>query len=57
MAENKLEEVIDLLAEYGGFDRNYLKDKLLINSSKEKPDNKVTDDTGEESSMLKRCGG
>jgi len=29
MAENKLEEIIDLLAEYGGFNREYLRDKLL----------------------------
>ena len=41
MAENKkLEAAVDLLEDYGGFDRDYLKDKLLINSSKEKPDNK-----------------
>jgi hypothetical protein len=40
MAENKkLEEIVDLLAEYGGFDRDYLRDKLLINF-KEKADNK-----------------
>lgn len=40
MTENKkLEEIVDLLADYGGFNRDYLKDKLL-NSSKEKPDNK-----------------
>ena len=29
MAENKLEEIIDLLAEYGGFNREYLHDKSL----------------------------
>ena len=29
MTENKLEEIIDLLAVYGGFDREYLRDKLL----------------------------
>lgn len=29
MTENKLEETIDLLAEYGGFNREYLRDKLL----------------------------
>jgi hypothetical protein len=29
MAENKLEEIIDLLAKYGGFNREYLRDKLL----------------------------
>ena len=40
MAENKkLEEIVDLLADYGGFDRDYLKDKLL-NSNRKKSDNK-----------------
>lgn len=29
MAESKLEEIIDFLAEYGGFNREYLRDKLL----------------------------
>lgn len=29
MTENKLEEIIDLLAVYGGFNREYLRDKLL----------------------------
>ena len=29
MADSKLEEVIDLLAKYGGFNREYLRDKLL----------------------------
>ncbi len=29
VADSKLEEVIDLLAKYGGFNREYLRDKLL----------------------------
>jgi hypothetical protein len=29
MADKKLEEVVDLLAKYGGFNREYLRDKLL----------------------------
>ena len=30
MTESKLEEIIDLLAKYGGFDREYLRDKSEI---------------------------
>jgi Lar family restriction alleviation protein len=35
MAEKKLEEIIDLLAKYGGFNREYLRDKLLTGNKSE----------------------
>ena len=43
MAEKKLEEIIDLLAEYGGFDREYLRDKLLTGRSKPKNKSEAED--------------
>lgn len=36
MTEKKLEEIVDLLAEYGGFNREYLRDKLLDGCSETK---------------------
>lgn len=45
MEENKLEEIIDLLAKYGGFNREYLRDKLLTfaNDGRLETKNKMTE--------------
>jgi hypothetical protein len=61
MAENKLEEAIDLLAEYGGFNREYLRDKLLTRRSKPKnkseAENKMTMEEIQRYIFDKRCQG
>ena len=33
MVENRLEGLVNLLADYGGFDKEYLHDKLLASTS------------------------
>lgn len=45
MAENKIEEIIDLLAKYGGFNREYLRDKLLTfaNDGRSETKNKMAE--------------
>lgn len=42
MTDSRLEEIVNLLANYGGFNREYLRDKLLTfaNDRRSKPKNK-----------------
>ena len=61
VTDSKLEEVIDLLAEYGGFNREYLRNKLLTWRSKSKnkseAENKMTMEEIQQYIFDKRCQG
>jgi hypothetical protein len=45
MEEHKLEEIVDMLAEYGGLNREYLRDKILtfVNDGRSETKNKMAE--------------